>query len=126
MTTEELKKRTKKFSVDVIKFVNPLPVGRGVNVISNQVLRSATSVGANYRSACRARSKADFISKITVVEEEADETMYWLELLIDSGLVKEDPKIKKLINEANELTAIFTATGKTMRQSLKDDSKSKT
>ncbi|MGH2574227.1 MAG: four helix bundle protein, partial [Ignavibacteria bacterium] len=78
------------------------------------ILRCATSIGANYRAACRARSKADFISKITVVEEEADESLYWLELIKDSKLVKEE-RLTDLIKEADELTAIFTSIGKTTK-----------
>lgn len=85
-------------------------------MIGYQMLRCATSVGANYRAACRARSQADFISKITVVEEESDESGYWLELIIESGLMKEE-RVKDLLKEANELTAIFTASGKTARGS---------
>ncbi len=79
------------------------------------MLRSATSVDANYRAACRARSKADFISKIAIVEEEADESLFWLELITESGLISAE-RLKDLTKEADELTAIFTATGKTAKQ----------
>ena len=88
------------------------------DVLGKQLLRSATSVGANYRAACRARSRADFISKIAVVEEEADECLYWLELLGESGLVS-TPALRTLLKEADELTAIFTAAGKTAKQGWK-------
>ncbi len=115
MTTEQLKQRTKKFSVDIINLTKELPQIRPANVICNQILRSATSVGANYRSACRARSKADFISKMTIVEEEADETLYWLELLIETGLIKNGSAVQKLLKEADELTAIFVSSVKTAR-----------
>jgi four helix bundle protein len=83
----ELKRRTQKFAVDLIKFVETLPSIRSINVLSNQLLRSSTSVGANYRSACKGKSSADFINKITISEEEADESIYWLELMEESGLI---------------------------------------
>ncbi len=114
MTKEELKLRTKLFALRVIKLVGKLPVGKVSNVISYQLIKAGTSVGANYRAACRARSTADFISKITVVEEEADESAYWLEIIIEAELLPEK-LMRDILNEANELTAIFTATGKTTR-----------
>ncbi len=114
MDKTELKKRTQRFAVDIIKFIERLPPGRSVNMLSNQLLRSASSVGANYRSACKGKSTADFINKIIIVEEEADESIYWLELMEESGLI--DPAlITPLKKEANELTAIFTAIGKTTK-----------
>lgn len=118
MTSEELKKRTKRFSKDVIILIGKLPRSMSADVLSKQVVRSATSVGANYRSACRARSKADFVSKITIVEEEADETQYWLELFEETEIHKSED-LKRLINEASELTAIFTAIGKTSNERYK-------
>ena len=114
MDSEELKKRTKKFALDVIELSEAIPRNRTGDVLGKQLVRSATSVGANYRSACRARSKADFISKITIVEEEADESLYWLELIQGSRLFSHD-KLVSLMKEADELTAIFTAAGKTAR-----------
>jgi four helix bundle protein len=111
----ELKLRTKKFALAVINLTHSLPPGKTGDVIGKQLLRSATSVGANYRSACRARSNADFISKITIVEEEADESMYWLELLGEAGIFDE-VKIAGLRKEADELTAIFTAAGRTAKK----------
>jgi four helix bundle protein len=111
----ELKRRTQRFAVDVIKFIDGLPAKPTLNVLSNQLLRSSSSVGANYRSACRGKSSADFINKIVIVEEEADESIYWLELMEEAGLVDSN-KIFALKKEANELTAIFTAIGKTSRQ----------
>ncbi len=115
MDKTELKRRTSEFSVDVIKFIELLPRKRSLDVLSNQLIRCATSVGANYRSACRGKSTADFINKIVIVEEEADESIYWLELMEESGLV--DPNsISALKKEANELTAIFTAIGKTAKE----------
>jgi four helix bundle protein len=92
-----------------------LPRTRSGNVIANQLMRSATSVGANYRSACRARSKADWINKLGVVIEEADESGYWLELVVDIGLMVES-KVSALKKEANELVAIFTASQMTSRR----------
>ena len=118
MTSEELKFRTKKFALRVMNLIETLPNKMSGKVVANQLLRSATSAGANYRSACRSRSKVEFISKIRIVEEEADESLYWLELIKESGLVKE-VRISELIEEASELTAIFTSIGKTSKQNLK-------
>jgi len=115
MTKEELKDRTKKFAILIIKLVDDLPDTKAGRTIGNQIIRSGTSVGANYRTACRARSDADFISKITVVEEECDETLFWLELIVESNLLEKE-RLLALIKEADELTAIFTASGKTARQ----------
>jgi len=114
METEELKRRTKEFGLRVIKLVEQLPRSKTADVIGQQLLRSATSVGANYRAACRARSQADFVSKICVVEEEADESAYWLELLEAAKIVSE-AEISSLLKEADELTAIFVASGKTAK-----------
>lgn len=120
MQKEELKFRTKQFALRVIKLVEALPKNKigdvlGKQLLGKQLLRSATSVAANYRAACRARSKADFISKIAIVEEEADESLFWLELIAESGLMNAE-RLKELTKEASELTAIFTATGKTAKQ----------
>jgi len=112
---EELKRRTKAFAIRIIRLVEALPNSPTARVIGNQLLRSGTSVGANYRAACRARSQADFVSKIGVVEEEADESAYWLELLVEAGILPID-RIKDLLNEANELTAIFTSSGRTAKE----------
>ncbi|SDP58758.1 four helix bundle protein [Mucilaginibacter sp. OK268] len=111
----ELKRRTQKFAIDVIKFIESLPRKRSLDVLSNQLIRCATSIGANYRSACRGKSTADFINKIIIVEEEADESIYWLELMEESELVN-SVDITILKKEANELTAIFTAIGKTAKE----------
>jgi four helix bundle protein len=110
MNEEQLKQRTKQFALRVIKLVEALPKGWTADVIGKQLLRSATSVGANYRAACRARSKADFIAKIGIVEEEADESLYWLELIVEAGLMPEK-LVCDLQHKADELTAIFVATG---------------
>src|SRR3954470_21825868 len=109
MTKEELKKRTKKFAVDSILFVEDLPKSKVNDVISYQLLKSATSVGANYRSACRARSTAEFISKLNIVIEEADESSYWFEILNEVANQKNKTSLDKLHKESNELTAIFSA-----------------
>lgn len=114
---KDLRKRTKDFALRVYRMVESLPANVGGGVFGKQILRSATAVGANYRSACRARSKADFISKISIVEEEADETIYWLELINESGLMNSN-RIGPLIDEARELTAIFTTARKTARSSI--------
>ena len=111
----ELQKRTQKFAIDIIKFIETLPNGRALNVLSNQLLRSSSSVGANYRSACKGKSSADFINKITICEEEADESIYWIDLMIESELIN-SPLLIVLKKEATELTAIFTAIGKTAKQ----------
>lgn len=114
MTSDELKLRTKKFALRIIRLTERLSNNPINKVISYQILKSATSVGANYRSACRSRSKSEFISKIKIVEEEADESLYWLELIKELNYFP-DEKISALINEADELTAIFTSTSKTAR-----------
>src|ERR1700704_3779956 len=100
MTTAELKARTKEFALRVIKLVDALPNTVKGRAIANQIMRSATSVGANYRAACRARSRAEFIAKIGVVEEEADETAFWLELIIDAG-IRSRRQTGQLLKEAN-------------------------
>ena len=115
MNSEEIKQRTKKFRLRIIKLIETLPKTKITDVIGKQLLRSATSVGANYRSACRSRSRADFVSKICIVEEEADESAYWLELLLDSVIVN-NHEASSLLKEAKELTAIFTASGRTAKR----------
>jgi four helix bundle protein len=117
MTKEELKSRTKQFAIRIMALVENLPHTREADIVARQILRSATSVGANYRSACRARSKPDFISKITVVEEEADETLFWLELIAERNMLPIN-RLKDLMNEANELVAIFVSSAKTVKQGL--------
>ncbi|HSI13389.1 MAG TPA: four helix bundle protein [Chthoniobacter sp.] len=103
-----LQARTKEFAVRVLKLVEHLPHSVAGRAIGNQIVRSATSVGANYRAACRARSKAEFIAKLGIVVEEADETLYWLELIVAAGLLI-PRKVSLLLKEANELTAIFSS-----------------
>lgn len=115
MTKDELKNRTKKFALEIIKLVDKLPNTLAGRTIGNQIIRSGTSVTANYRSACRARSNADFISKVTIVEEESDETLFWLEMIVESNLLPKE-RVLALLKEADELTAIFTSSGKTAKQ----------
>ena len=111
MTTDELKARTKQFALRVVTLVEVLPDSVRGRVIADQITRSATSVGANYRATCRARSRAEFIAKIGVVEEEADETDFWLELIIESK-IRRAKQILPLLNEANEFVAIMAASRK--------------
>ncbi len=114
-TADVLKKRTKFFGLEVIRLIDMLPRTETASVLGRQLLRSATSLGANYRAACRARSRAEFISKIGVVEEEADESAYWLEMLQEARVMSPSA-MGRLLKEAEELTAIFTASRKTARQ----------
>lgn len=110
----ELQRRTKCFALQIIRLVDGLPTSSAARVIGGQLLRSATSVGANYRAACRGRSKADFVAKLGIVEEEADESGYWLELLMDSQLLSAE-ELAPALREAGELTAIMGASRKTAR-----------
>jgi four helix bundle protein len=118
----ELKRRTQRFAVDIIRFNDGLQPTRALNVLSNQLLRCSSSVGANYRSACKGKSSADFINKIVIVEEEADESIYWLELMEEAGLVN-SVVVAPLKQEAKEITAIFTAIGKTAKANQRIKSK---
>jgi four helix bundle protein len=108
MNKQELQSRTKAFALRILKLVDALPRTAAGRAISNQLVRSATSVGANYRAACRARSRAEFAAKLGTVLEEADESLYWLEMIRDGGLMSES-KLSLLLREANELTAIVAA-----------------
>jgi len=110
----QLRDRTKAFALRVIRMSDGLPKTRSGNVIGNQILRSATGMAANYRAAGRSRSKAEFVAKIGVVIEEADETVFWLEMLRDSGIVK-PTKLDSMLDEANQLLAIFTASRRTAK-----------
>lgn len=114
MKPKDLKQRTKEFALRIIKLVESLPRGKITDVIGKQLLRSGTSVGANYRSACRAKSTADFISKMGTVEEEADESIYWMELLVEGGLVHND-EVDELLDEADQIVAITVSSIKTAR-----------
>jgi len=116
MNQEEMKQRTKLFALGIIQLVESLPKERTAEVVGRQLLRSGTSVGSNYRSACRGKSIADFISKMGIVEEEADESLYWMELLIEAG-IEVSVKMEALMKEAGELLAITVASIKTAKKS---------
>ena len=119
------KNRTKAVALRVIKLVDALPNSRAADVIGRQLLRSATSIGANYRSACRSRSTPDMISKLSIVEEESDETLYWLELLADSKKVAAR-RISALQYEIDEIVSMTVASIKTLRRRSIENPKSKT
>jgi four helix bundle protein len=109
---QELRKRTKDFALRIIRMCRTIPSTRETDIIHNQILRSATGMAANYKAVGLARSKAEFISKLGVVVEEADETVFWLELLGDSGIVRAS-RLRELLAEENQLVAIFLASRKT-------------
>ena len=112
MDEATFKRRTKQLGLDVIRLVAQMPRDTASQVIGRQIVRSATSVGANYRAACKARSKLEFISKLGTVEEEADESVFWLELIIEGNLLNEN-QVRPLLIEAGELVAIAAASRKT-------------
>lgn len=116
--SQQLKDRTKSFGIRVIRMVKEIRGNKVEDILIRQIVRSATSVGANYRSALRARSKPDFISKITVAEEEADETCYWLEIMIEIQVFPKE-RLEPLLKEAQEITAILTTSGKTAKEKLR-------
>jgi len=112
--SETMKSRTKQLALVVIRLCRTLPQNPEARIISRQLLRSATSVAANYRAVCRARSTADFTSKLGLVLEEADETLFWLELLVDAGVVRRQ-QADLLLDEANQLVSIFVASLRTAK-----------
>jgi four helix bundle protein len=114
MDEQVFKGRTKRLALKAIELVESLPKGRTADVIGRQLLRSATSVGANYRAACRGKSTADVIAKLAIVEEEADETVYWLELLVEAEILPES-RVSPLLKESNEIVAMTVASIKTLR-----------
>ncbi|MDD5141545.1 MAG: four helix bundle protein [Verrucomicrobiales bacterium] len=114
MSPELFKKRTKAYALKIMRFTDGLPSSRATNVIAGQLLRSGTSVGANYRAACRAKSPADFISKMGTVEEECDESIFWMELLEESGKSK-DAAVSELKKEGSEILAMVVASINTAR-----------
>ncbi len=124
MTEQEFKDRTKQIALRVIRLVESLPVTHSAQIIGKQLLRSATSVGANYRAACRGKSTPDILHKLAIVEEEADESLYWLELLIESEIVPEK-KLSALMNDINEIVAMTVSSIKTLRTKNLDNPKSK-
>jgi four helix bundle protein len=115
MTPEEMKQRTKEFGIRTVKVVEKLPAKRSAQTIGQQLLRCGTSVGANYRAACRSRSDAEFRAKLGICEEEADEAIYWLELIVELGYIRAR-QLDDLIREANALLAIIIASIKTSRR----------
>ena len=112
MNEPQMKNRTKQFALRILKMADALPTSRSGNAIASQIVRSSTSVAANYRALCRSKSRADFINKTSIVEEEADESGFWLELIVDAGLLSAK-RIKPLLDEADEITAILVASRKT-------------
>ncbi len=117
MKREDLEKRTKTFAIDVIRLVSSFPKNKATDVIGYQLLKCGTSIGVNYREASRGESKADFVHKIAIVQKEASETVYWLELTWESGLVSEN-LVSPILSEAKELLAIFTASHKTAKRTI--------
>jgi len=117
MGYQDLKDRTKRFALRVVQLVRAMPNSLEAREIGRQLLRAGTSVGANYRAACRARSKAEFLSKLGIVEEEADESAFWLEIIIDAGLLEKN-QVEPLLNEADELTAIMVSSRKSTRKRI--------
>jgi four helix bundle protein len=114
MNDQEFKDRTKQLGLRVIRLVEALPAGRTGDVIGKQILRSATSVGSNYRAACRAKSAADMIAKLDIVLEEADETLFWLETMVETGMLPVT-KLQGLMQETNEVIAMTVTSLKTLR-----------
>jgi len=115
VTPEQMKRRTQRFALRAICLAEALPKGRTAEVVARQLVRSGTSVGANYRAACRAKSPADFVSKMHIVEEEVDESVYWMELLVEAKLMGKD-RLEPLMREADELLAIAVASINTARR----------
>ena len=115
MTQEEMKLRTKQFALRIIRLVQSLPPDLVASVLGKQLLRSGTSVGANYRASCRAKSTADFINKLSIVEEEADEAIYWMELIVELDYIRAK-RLHDLIDEANAILALIVASIKTSRR----------
>lgn len=122
MNEAQFKDRTKKVALRVIHLVDSLPRKRSADVIGRQLLRSATSVGANYRAACRAKSRKDMIAKLAIVEEEADESIYWLELIVESVMLRKG-RLTPLLDEFNQILAMIVASQKTMRRNPNPKSK---
>jgi four helix bundle protein len=114
MDEREFKDRTKRVGLRIIRLVEALPTSRTADTIGRQLLRSGTAIGANYRAACRGKSAADVIAKLAIVEEEADESIYWVELLVETALIPES-RLQELIAELNEILAMTVASIKTLR-----------
>ena len=116
MQKEDFLKRTRVFGLRVIRLVESLPKNQTTQVLGRQLLRAGTSVGANYRAAVRGKSRADFVAKMGIVEEECDEAIYWMEMLLEAGIVKQH-LLQELMDEANEIVSIVVASIKTARRS---------
>ena len=114
MNAQELKQRTKQFGIRIVKLVEALPHNQTASVVGRQLLRSGTSVGANYRAVCRAKSRADFIAKLGIVEEECDESLYWIEMLVETNQIK-PALVADLMKEGEEILAIVVTSAKTAR-----------
>jgi four helix bundle protein len=115
MDKQQFQKRTKQLAIRTIKMSNTLPKTMAADVIGRQIIRSSSSVGSNYRAACRAKSTADMINKLKIVEEEADETLFWLEVLVEADIMPES-RLKDLLQETDEILAMTVASLKTLRQ----------
>jgi four helix bundle protein len=115
MTKEDLKQRTKKFALDVFKFLMKIEKSKAVDVVSFQLFKSSSSVAANYRAVCRGKSSADFLNKLKIVDEEADESLFWLEFIQGLEIECDQVQLENLIKEADELVAIFSAGIKTIK-----------
>ena len=122
MDERTFKERTRKFALAVVQLVESLPRNQTAMILGKQLLRAGTSVGANYRAACRGKSAPDVIAKLSIVEEEADESIYWMELLVDANIVERD-RVSPLTKEANELVAMTVASIKTLRSRMNPKSK---
>jgi four helix bundle protein len=117
MNKIEMQNRTKSFAVRTFKMAEKLPNSRGTTIIANQIIRSSTSIASNYRAACRAKSRADFVNKLKIVEEETDETLFWIEFIVAVDLIKEK-LLSNLMKECTELLAIVTSSLKTSKLKL--------
>jgi four helix bundle protein len=117
MNAEDLKGRTREYALRIIQAVRSLPTDQVAQHMGRQLLRSATSVAANYRAACRSRSRSEFVAKMGVVEEEADESVFWMELLVDAGVLPQG-RVRNLLREGNELVAIAVSSKRTARSSI--------
>jgi four helix bundle protein len=115
MTRDEMKRRTKAYANRIVKLCEALPNNWVPRTLGSQLLRCGTSVGANYRAVCRAKSKADFLNKLRIVEEECDESLFWMELLVENGVVKAE-RLNNLMTEGDQLLAMVVASGKTARE----------
>ena len=117
MDEQQYKARTKRLALDVLRMTELLPRTRIADIVARQLIRSASSVGANYRASCRARSAEEVVAKLAIVEEEADESLYWLEIIVDSKLMDEE-MIRPLMQEANEILAMTVASKKTLKSRI--------